>query len=247
MPYVYDKKFTRTVMHTQILRPSTTGTALRSLKIASHDKVMSGLVMKIAEARLKHLVCVYFFVSALTTPFTRHTHTHTHTQVHERKLRIVSVSVDLNQRAYSNVSNQRRTIEATAQIGAFNLTVKASTLRRKTDYKWVVLKSFAQIRNFVHTWREEPEISEVVRALLNQACSFLSRRRMSRTSGKKKYSLGMFRTTQAEAQSFSNQMTQVSLAQEMFNFLCEQDSLSISHEFLKFLAEPDHFVGMEEG
>ena len=161
----------------------------------------------------------------------------------------MSVSVDLNQRAYSNAesSNRRRSLESTAQLGAFNLTVKASTLQRKTDYKWVVLKSFAQIRNFVQTWREEPEISEALRALLNQACSFLSRRRMSRSSGKKKYSLGMFRTTQAEAQSFSNQMTQVSLAQEMFNFLCEQDSLSISHEFLKFLAEPDHFVGMEEG
>ena len=173
----------------------------------------------------------------------------THTQVHKRKLRVVSVSVDLNQRAYSNAesSNRRRSLESTAQLGAFNLTVKASTLQRKTDYKWVVLKSFAQIRNFVQTWREEPEISEALRALLNQACSFLSRRRMSRSSGKKKYSLGMFRTTQAEAQSFSNQMTQVSLAQEMFNFLCEQDSLSISHEFLKFLAEPDHFVGMEEG
>ena len=54
-------------------------TTLGSLKISAHDKVMSGLVMKIAEARLKHLVCVYFFVSALTTTFTRHTHTHTHT------------------------------------------------------------------------------------------------------------------------------------------------------------------------
>ena len=32
-------------------------TTLGSLKISAHDKVMSGLVMKIAEARLKQLVC----------------------------------------------------------------------------------------------------------------------------------------------------------------------------------------------
>jgi len=204
-------------------------THLRTLKIDEHDRVMKGLVMNIAEARLKHLV-------------------------HTQKLRIVSVSVDLNRRAFGDMEKTitakttvvlKKNIVERAELSAFNLTVSASSLRGKATYKWVVLKSFTQIRDFVEQWRHNTDVLKI-KMLLRQGCSILAKRRMSRQAGKQKQSWASFRRSDAKAQSFANQMTQVSFAQQMFDFLCDQDVLSVSHEFLRFLAEPDHFVGMDE-